>query len=175
VDPRLLLAQVLPHARLARVEWQQEKQRLLKMAAIVLLGFAALLCALLFAGALVTTMAGETWHLHALAGVALLSGGAAALAWRRFRAIAALGAGAFAASRAELSRHLAVLDGTDHGFPRSVAMRWLIREPELVARLVERVAGARAARALPAALIAVRLLSVLSIANSRTALTAEPS
>ena len=44
------------------------------------------------------------------------------------------------------------------GYPRSVTMRWLIREPELVGKLVGQVAGGRAAAAIPAVLLVVRLL-----------------
>lgn len=47
------------------------------------------------------------------------------------------------------------------GYPRSITMRWLIREPELVGKLVGRVAGRRAATAMPAVLLAVRLLSAI--------------
>lgn len=49
-------------------------------------------------------------------------------------------------------------DGRGGGYPRSVTMRWLIREPELVGKLVGQIAGGRAAAAIPAVFLVVRLL-----------------
>lgn len=48
--------------------------------------------------------------------------------------------------------------GARGAYPRSVTLRWLIQEPELVARLVERIAGGRLAAAVPGALLFVRFL-----------------
>ena len=105
-----LLVQALLHGQLARIEWQEEKQRLLQMLAITLLGFACLLCVLLFAGGLVLATAWDTaWRLPALAGLVLLYTGATALAWRHFRKLAALGDRAFAGLRAELAADAALL------------------------------------------------------------------
>lgn len=43
-------------------------------------------------------------------------------------------------------------------YPRSITMRWLIREPELVMRLVKRVVGRRVGSALPTVLALSRFL-----------------
>lgn len=107
---RALLAQALLHGQLARIEWQEEKKRLLRMLAFTLLGFACLLCALLFAGGLLLAVAWDTaWRLPALAGLVLLYGAATALAWRRFRRLADLGDRAFAGLREELAADAALL------------------------------------------------------------------
>lgn len=45
------------------------------------------------------------------------------------------------------------------GYPRSATMRWLMREPELAGKVVGQIAGgSRAAAALPAVFLLVRLL-----------------
>ena len=62
------------------------------------------------------------------------------------------------AQRQVLSRELTAAGGASGGYPRSVTMRWLIREPELVGTLVGHIAGRRAAAAIPAVFLAVRLL-----------------
>lgn len=105
-----LLVQALLHGQLARIEWQEEKQRLLKMLAITLLGFACLLCVLLFTGGLMLAAAWETAaRLPVLAGLVLLYAAATALAWRHFARLAALGDQAFAGLRAELAADAALL------------------------------------------------------------------
>ena len=105
-----LLVQALLHGQLARIEWQEEKQRLLQMLAITLLGFACLLCVLLFAGGLLLAATWDTaWRLPAFAGLVLLYGAALAMAWRRFQTLAALGDRAFAGLRAELAADAALL------------------------------------------------------------------
>jgi uncharacterized membrane protein YqjE len=105
-----LLVQALLHGQLARVEWQEEKKRLLQMLLITLLGFACLLCALLFAGGFALAAAWETtWRLPALAGLVVLYAAGTAIAWRQFDLLAARGDQAFAASRAELTADAALL------------------------------------------------------------------
>ena len=105
-----LLVQAVLHGQLARVEWQEEKKRLLQMLAITLLGFACLLCVLLFAGGFALATAWDTpWRLPALAGLALLYAAGTAIAWRHFEILAARGDKAFAASREELTADAALL------------------------------------------------------------------
>lgn len=105
-----LLVQALLHGQLARIEWQEEKQRLLQLLAVTLLGFACLLCVLLFAGGLLVAATWDTaGRLPALAGLVLLFGAALALAWRRFQRLAALGEHAFAGLRQELAADAALL------------------------------------------------------------------
>lgn len=105
-----LFAQALLHAELAGVEWEEEKNRLARMLAIALLGFACLLCTLLFAGALALAATWETpYRVPMLAALVLASGSGTFAAWRRFRAHAALGSRSFAASREELAADVALL------------------------------------------------------------------
>jgi len=105
-----MLAQAQLHGQLAHLEWQEEKKRLLRMVAIILLGFACLLCALLAAGALALLAAWDTaYRLPTVAGLVLLSGAGTAIAWQRLKRVAALGDQAFAGSRAELAADAALL------------------------------------------------------------------
>lgn len=60
--------------------------------------------------------------------------------------------------RLRLSYQLAVSDSANDAFPRSMTLRWLIQEPELVIRIVERVAGKRAAAVMPMLLVFARFL-----------------
>lgn len=105
-----LAAQALLHGRLARIEWEEEKNRLLRMMLIALLGFACLLCAMLLAGGLVLTAAWETAHRIPVAGgLVLLYAWATAIAWRHFQAQSALSGQSFAALREELAADMALL------------------------------------------------------------------
>lgn len=70
------------------------------------------------------------------------------------------------AQRRALARELAAADDIGDGYPRSVTMRWLIREPELVGKLVGQIAGARTAAALPVVLLLVRLLHSTLVVRS---------
>ena len=105
-----LWVQAVLHARLASVEWQEEKQRLLRMLLITLLGFACLLCVMLFGGGLLLAATWDTaFRLPTLAALVLAYGAGAAVAWRHFQATAELGALAFAALREELATDAALL------------------------------------------------------------------
>lgn len=105
-----LFAQALLHVDLAGVEWQEEKNRLLRMLAIALLGFACLLCGLLFAGGFVLGATWETaYRIPTLAALAILFGSCAVASWRRFQVNAALGSRSFAASREEWAAAIAML------------------------------------------------------------------
>jgi uncharacterized membrane protein YqjE len=105
-----LVTQALLHGQLAGIEWEQEKDRLLKMLAITLLGFAGLLCALLFAGGCVMAVTWDTAaRIPAAGALLLLYALGAAAAWRRFQALTALGGKVFAASREELAADAALL------------------------------------------------------------------
>ena len=105
-----LFAQTLLHAELAGVEWQEEKNRLLRMLAIALLGFACLLCTLIFAGGLALATTWETaYRVPTAAALVVLFCCCTVTAWRGFQAQAALGKQSFAASREELAADTAVL------------------------------------------------------------------
>jgi uncharacterized membrane protein YqjE len=105
-----LSVQALLHGQLARIELEEEKNRLLKMLAATLLGFACLLCVLLFAGALVLAASWETrYRIEACAGLVILYGIGTAAAWRCFQAWSAQSGRSFAASREELAADAALL------------------------------------------------------------------
>lgn len=105
-----LLSQASVHGQLLRLEWAEEKNRLLRMLVAVLLGFACLLCTLLFLGALVLAGFWETpYRMLAVISLVAVYGTATALAWRRFQSQSALSDQSFAASREELAADLALL------------------------------------------------------------------
>lgn len=105
-----LLAQAMLHGQLARVEWAEEKARLLRMLAMALLGFACLLCTLLFAGAVLLAACWDTPYRVPAALLLLgLYGLGVSTAWRRFRKLSALSESSFAATRDELASDLALL------------------------------------------------------------------
>jgi uncharacterized membrane protein YqjE len=106
----LLSSQTVLLGQLFRVEWEEEKSRLLTMLLTLLLGFACLLCVMLFVGALVLVLSWETIY-RTPAAVALIAlyGLGFWLAWRHFQKVSAQSGEAFAATRAEISADLALL------------------------------------------------------------------
>ncbi|HJW83821.1 MAG TPA: phage holin family protein, partial [Anaerolineae bacterium] len=105
-----LFAQAALHGQLARVEWAEEKNRLMKMLVIALLGFASLLCVMLFLGALLLAYSWETeYRIPAVMALIAVFGLAAGIAWRRLQALSAQSSQAFAATREELAADLALL------------------------------------------------------------------
>ncbi len=99
-----LFTRVSLHGQLARVEWAEEKNRLLSMLLVTLLGFASLLCVLLFAGALILAFTWNTEHrLQALIALTVFYGLGTFIALRRFLALASQGDQSFAATREELA------------------------------------------------------------------------
>ena len=105
-----LFVQMLLHGQLAAIEWEQEKGRLLKMLLILLLGFACLICAMLFTGALVLATAWETaYRIPAIGGLVVVAALGVAATWRRFRVLSATGGKVFAASLKEFAADAALL------------------------------------------------------------------
>lgn len=105
-----LFSQATLHGELARIEWAQERRRLLTMLVITLLGFACLLCVMLAASALLLALCWDTaYRIPAAVGLIALHGLGTVIAWRRFQALAALGGQGFAATRAELAADVALL------------------------------------------------------------------
>lgn len=105
-----LFDQTLLYAELVRVEWAEEKRRLLKMALAALFGFACLLCSLLATGAMVLASTWDSaWRIpSALLLVAVYLTGFG-LAWLRLHRLSARSAQAFAATREELAADAALL------------------------------------------------------------------
>jgi uncharacterized membrane protein YqjE len=105
-----LFAQASLHAQLARVEWAEEKTRLMNMAVAALAGFAFLLCFLVFIGVLIIAFSWETpYRVAAVAILAALYAMCALMAWWRFHRLAALSGQAFAATREEISSDIALI------------------------------------------------------------------
>ena len=107
---KAILAQAALHGQLARVEWAQEKSRLTNMLVAALLGFAAVLCVMLFAGVLVIAASWDSAY-RVPAAIMLISVYAVgiAVAWRRLQALSALGEQAFAATREEFAADIALI------------------------------------------------------------------
>lgn len=107
-----LFNQALLHAELARIEWAEEKNRLLTMLVIAVLGVVCLICFLLFAGGVVVVGMWDTgYRLHAVFAVASWYGLWTVVAWTRVHAWSVRGREVFAASRAELAADAAILKG----------------------------------------------------------------
>lgn len=107
---RALLAQAALHGKLVEVEWQLEKVRLIKMLGILLSGFACVLCAMLFAGALPVILLWDTpYRIHSIASITALFLLGAAIAWHRWLALYVEGEQAFAATREELAADIALI------------------------------------------------------------------
>ena|SRR5579872_2991338 len=105
-----LLDQAILHGELARVEWAQEKERLLKMLASTLVGGMCLLCTLLFAGALALALCwGTVYRIPAASALTGLYALGPVVSWRRFRVLSALSGQSFAATRAELTADMMLL------------------------------------------------------------------
>jgi uncharacterized membrane protein YqjE len=105
-----LLDQAILHGELARIEWAQEKARLLKMLAATLVGYMCLLCTLLFAGALVLAFCwGTVYRIPAAGALTALYAAGTAVSWRRLLTLSALGGQSFAATRVELAADIALV------------------------------------------------------------------
>jgi uncharacterized membrane protein YqjE len=105
-----LLLQAALHGQLLRVEWAEEKSRLLRMVMATLLGFVCLLGLLVALGALLLALFWDTpYRILAVSVLVAVYGLGMALAWRVFRSQAALASRSFAASRSELAADLELL------------------------------------------------------------------
>ncbi len=105
-----LFSQAALHGQLARVEWAEEKDRLLKLLLVGLLGFAGLLCVMLFAGALVLAFSWDTaYRIPAAIALIVAYGLGTGFAWSRLQLLSAQGSQAFAATREELAADLSLL------------------------------------------------------------------
>ena len=105
-----LLVQGSLHGQLIRLEWAQEKDRLLKMLLMTLLGFSSLICAMLAVGALALLLSWETaYRIHVMVALVIMYFGITGYAWRQFQRLYAASARTFAATRVELEADLEML------------------------------------------------------------------
>jgi uncharacterized membrane protein YqjE len=107
---KALFVQAGLHAQLAGIEWQEEKQRLTKMAGVALLGFASTLGAMVFASGLAMAFSWDTpYRVPTAIGVVTVYALMIVIAWHRFQSLSAMGSQAFASTRAELVTDIAML------------------------------------------------------------------
>ncbi len=105
-----LCTQASLYGKLARIEWLEEKNRLMKMILFGLIGFACTLCVMLFIGLLVLVLTWDTsYRILALSVVIVLYGIGVGFAWQRIRALSRLNSQSFAATREELATDLALI------------------------------------------------------------------
>ncbi len=105
-----LLAQAALHGQLARVEWAQEKTRLSKMFVAGLLGFACLLCVMVFGGALVLALSWDTvYRVAAVLAVIVVYAIGLGIAWHYLQTLSERSGQAFAATREEIAADIALL------------------------------------------------------------------
>jgi uncharacterized membrane protein YqjE len=105
-----LCTQANLYGKLARIEWQEEKIRLLKMLVFGLIGFACILCVMLFVGVLVLVLSWDTpYRILALSLILIAYGIGLGIAWQRIRALSRLNSQSFAATREELATDLALI------------------------------------------------------------------
>lgn len=105
-----LLAQASLHAQLAQVEWEEEKQRLAKMLALALMGFACFLSLLIFIGAFVLMLSWDTQYRIPVFLVVMLSY-FIALVWAglTLNALGKQSSNSFAGTRAEIAADIALI------------------------------------------------------------------
>ena len=107
---KTIFTQAVLHGQLVRVEWAEEKIRLMKMLAFMLLGFACLLCFMIFAGVLVLTFSWETaYRIQAIIAIITVYGTGIGVAWYRLDILLAQSNRAFAATREELAADMALI------------------------------------------------------------------
>lgn len=105
----VLLAQSGLHGELARVEWAEEKVRLLHMMLALLFGVVFLMVGLLCASALVLALAWDTpYRIAVLVLLVVVHASGVGIAWWRFHILSARSAQAFAATREELAADIAL-------------------------------------------------------------------
>lgn len=105
-----VFAQASLHAQLAQVEWEEEKQRLCKMAVMGILGFAFFMCFLFLLSIFVIVLAWDSpYRIHTFVGVLVVH--LLGLIWAgiSIKKLAALASNSFAATRAEIASDIALL------------------------------------------------------------------
>ena len=105
-----LLTQAMLYGQLLRIEWAEEKTRLRNLLMMTLLGFACLLCLMMFAGGLLLAFSWDTaYRIPTLIALIALYGAGVALAGFRIQSLSALSSQAFTATREEFVADMALL------------------------------------------------------------------
>lgn len=98
------------HAQLMRIEWAEQKRRIVKMLVAILFGCISLLCVMMFAGVLVLVSSWDTqYRMMALLAVIAFYGVIAATAWFYIRTLWVQSSEAFLSCREELAEDIALL------------------------------------------------------------------
>jgi len=107
---RALLGQAGLYGQLARLEWAEEKTRLIKMLSAGAVVFACLLCFMLFTGLLVLALAwNTTYFIAAIALMMVLYAAGLGMAFYILQSLASLGAQSFTATREEFAADIALI------------------------------------------------------------------
>ena len=104
------IAQAALHGQLASIEFAEEKNRILKMTMVTLLGFSSLICLMLFIGISALALSWETvYRIPTIVLMIVLYVMGISLSWNRFQGLADLGGQAFAATREEMAADIALI------------------------------------------------------------------
>jgi uncharacterized membrane protein YqjE len=107
---KALLVQMELHGRLARVEWEIEKNRLQQSLLMMLLGFACLICALLSLNILIISLSWATdYRIHAILALIAFYLLGLVLCCLRLTKLGAKSAQTFCATRAEVSADIELM------------------------------------------------------------------
>ena len=107
---KIVFAQLELHGKLAQVEWAEEKNRLQQLFIVAVVGFACLLCALLFAGFFVVALSWATeYRLITIAAMFTFYGAGLGLCVYKLNQLSARGSATFAATREEVAADLALV------------------------------------------------------------------
>lgn len=105
-----LSTQAALHGKLAQVEWEEEKNRLINVAITMLVGFVCALCMMIFIGVLVLALTWDTaYRVHACVAILVVFGIGLSIAIYRLKELFARGRYAFAATREELAADIALI------------------------------------------------------------------
>jgi uncharacterized membrane protein YqjE len=105
-----LCSQAGLYGQLARVEWAEEKNRLLKMIVLAVVAFACALCIMVFVGVLVLALSWESqYRIHAILAMLAVYVFGIGIAWYRLQALSSLGGQSFAATREEIAADIALI------------------------------------------------------------------
>ena len=107
-----LFTQMTLHGKLMSLEWAAEKNRLLNMLVVILLGIASVICVMLTIAALVLAFSWNTsFRVPSVIGLLAFYLLLLHICWRHFKELSALGSKSFAASRQEIAADIAVFRG----------------------------------------------------------------
>lgn len=105
-----LLGQAALYGKLAKVEWAEEKNRLVNITVVGAAAAACLLCLMMFVGILAIAISWDSaYRIHAIAAMIAVYGLGLAIAWHRLRGLSALNEKTFAATREEFAADLALI------------------------------------------------------------------